>query len=181
MTTSQYTEYFENLAAAHKDIRHTKGAHKMDAGIGENRFATYNADDVISKTFRTKIGFPALMAEMFEFNFNGSSVYDPKMMHRGAFSVICKANHRDLYSEQEALDQAEAILWDCIQQLYADHYGPNKDRCLTPFQFVDVQNAQAMPFGPIWDFNFGWRFEFSFRPKLTRKLTDAPPTGTFIT
>jgi hypothetical protein len=67
-----------------------------------------------------------------------------------------------------------------VQKIYADHYTPGADRCPTPFKSITVTPAAGMAFGPVWDYCFGWRFEFSFVPKMERSLTTPPTEGTFI-
>jgi hypothetical protein len=180
MLMPAYIAYFEQIAATHALIQHNPDSSTTDTGSGQRRFATYNADDVLAKTLRTKIGFPALLAELYEFDFTQPAVYDPKPVYRAAFSIVCQASARDLRTEIQALATAEQIMWDVVQKLYADHYQPGTEHCSTPFAHINLTPASAMAFGPVWDYSFGWRFEFSFRPKMQRNLTDAPAVGTFI-
>lgn len=180
MLISDYTAYFETLARQHSLIGHKPASITGDSEAGEQRFAIYNAEDVLASKFRTKLGYPALLVEMYEVQFAADQVYDPKMQYRGAFSIICHGSPKERNTEAIQLSKAEGILWDIIQRLYSDHYGPNATACNSPFRIVDVMNAQLMPFGPIWDWDFGWRCEFGFRPKATRKLTELPADGVFI-
>lgn len=181
MDISTYSRYFETLAQQHQQIKHTpEDEQSMDA-IGERRFALYNADDVLAKSFRTSLGSPALMAEIYETSFIAGEVYDPKMQYRAAFSVVVKGSAKDPASEVQCLALAEQIMWDMIQKLYHDHTtGNTNGGCPLPFKTIEVQNANIVSFGPIWDWWFGWRFEYGFRPKATRKLTDPLPDGIFI-
>lgn len=181
MLISDYTAYFEMLAQQHHLIRHNPDSLNGDSEAGEQRFAIYNAEDVLASKFRSKLGYPALLVEMYEVQFGAAEVYDPKMQYRGAFSIICHGSPKERNTEAIQLSTAEAILWDIIQRIYSDHYGPNALGCNSPFSKVDVMNAQLMPFGPIWDWDFGWRCEFGFRPKATRQLTQLPAAGVFIT
>lgn len=164
MLLQAYIEYFEQLAARHKDIAHVPGSLYADAAPGSCRFATYNADDVLLKRTRTKVGYPALLAEVYEFDLSGTSVYDARATHRGAISIIGRATMNNAASEIATLQLTERILYEVVQRMYHDH-GPGMEHCSTPFQYLDVQGADVMAFGPIRENEFGWRFEFSFRPR----------------
>lgn len=136
------------------------------------KFATYNADDVLLKRNRTKVGYPALLAEVYEWDFSGKDIYDYRNTYRGAFSIVTRAPANNAQAEVDALALTETILWQVIHRIFQDHYSNDASmaRCQTPFQFIDIQGAEAMAFGPIWDNVFGWRWEFTFRPRKSINL-----------
>lgn len=180
MDISTYSSYFENLAATHHLIRHTPDGQQSPGSMGERKFALYSADDVLAKSFRTKLGSPALMAEMYEVTFPTPDMYDPKMQYRAAFSIVAQGSAKDPESEIKCLQLAETILWDMVQKLLHDQTEANSTgSCGFPFKQIEIQNANIVSFGPIWDWWFGWRYEFGFRPKATRKLSTPLPTHTF--
>ncbi len=171
-----YIDYFEDIAVSHRDIRHVKG---VDPGAGKKRFATFTTEDVITRQLRTKVGWPALLLELYEWQLAGSNMYDAKTNYAGAFSVLDIVNASKMDDELRAYTITENIIQDIIQKMWSDHYGPNKDHCTSPFQYLNLE-SNCVPIGPVFDNQFGWRYEFSFRPKLSRNLTQAPAAGVFI-
>lgn len=176
MLLQSYITYFETIAAQHNAIAHVPASLSGDVATGSCKFATYNATDVLLKNMRTRVGFPALLAEVYEWDLSGKDIYDYRAHYRGAFSIVLRAPANNAPAEVEALKTAETILTQIIHRIYQDHYGPEAHKCNTPFQFIDIARAETMPFGPIWDNVFGWRFEFTFRPRPILKLnTPLPP------
>ena len=123
MLFTSYIEYFENLAVSHHSIQHVKASVNGDAAAGSLRFACYNVDDVISKSLRTKVAFPAMLLELYEWELRGSDVYDPKTRYTGAFTIIDHASRGDARDEQRAFAATEIIIWDMMQKIFTDHYG----------------------------------------------------------
>jgi len=171
MLLQQYIAYFEQIATQHRAIGHVPGSLHADALPESCRFATYNATDVLLKRQRTKIGYPALLAEVYEWEQKGT-VYDPKREYRAAFSIVSRARANDAADEIAQLDLCETIMQQVVHRLYKDHYGPDADACSSPFRYIDVPGGEAMCFGPIWENVFGWRFEFAFRPRLPINFSD---------
>ena len=179
MILNDYIGYFRSMAVSHYQIGHVASSETGDSLPAKMRFATYNAADVISKRMRTKVGFPALLAEVYEWDTKGSTVYDVKSNFIGGFMILDHARANDYADEQRALSTAEKIANEIIWKLWQDHYGPNKDRCQTPFQYLDM-NLNAMAVGPVFDNEFGWRVEFSFRPKSSIDIKQPIPDGIFL-
>jgi hypothetical protein len=176
----QYIQYFETLAAQHSAIGHTPASISGDVAPLACKFATYNANDVLMKNMRTRVGFPALLAEVYEWDIEGSNLYDQRSRYRGAFSIVTRSPANNAPAEIEALQLTETILQQVVHRIFKDHYGDGVSHCATPFQHIDVQRAEAMAFGPIWDNVFGWRWEFSFRPKAGQNLYDPLPENIWL-
>lgn len=179
MILNDYINYFRNIAVSHHKIRHQVQSETGDSRPGAMRFASYNAADVLSKRMRTKVGFPALLAEVYEWDTKGSTVYDVRNNFIGGFMVLDHAKQNDPADEQRALATTEIIIHQIIWRLWQDHYGPDKDRCQTPFQHLNM-DINAMAVGPVFDNEFGWRIEFSFRPKLPIDFQQPIPEGIFL-
>ena len=179
MILNDYINYFRNIAVQHYRIGHQVAGETGDSRPGKMRFASYNAADVISKSLRTKVGFPALLTEVYDWDTKGSTVYDVKNNFIGGFMVLDHANAKDYADEQRALNTTEGIMHEILWRIWQDHYGPDKDRCQTPFQHLDM-NLSVIAVGPVFDNEFGWRVEFSFRPKLPIDFKKPIPTGIFL-
>lgn len=165
MILNNYIDYFRNLAVTHSAIMHVASAETGDSLPQYQKFATYNATDVIMKRLRTKIGFPALLAEIYEVNTKSQNAYDVKGDYLGAFMVVDHAIPNNNADELAKLASTEIIVWQIINQMWQDHYGPNKTRCTSPFAGIDL-NLNIVAVGPVFDNEFGWRCEFGFKPKL---------------
>lgn len=177
MNPSNYIDYFRQKAVRHNAINHDQGSETGDSAHGGQRFARISAEDVITG-LRSKISFPALMVEMFEVRTKAQSIYDVKGEYVGAFSVYASASLSNVNEQESAFQLAWEIINDIIREIWADHYGRNKDRCQTPFQDVSF-NMEILPVGPVFEKEFGWRCEFSFSPKISPSLASAPADGIF--
>ncbi len=143
------------------------------------KFTRWSADEVISG-LRTKIGFPALLIELYEVELASLNVFDIKQKTKGAFTVIEHAKPNDFNDEQLAFEVTEAIVYDILKKMWQDHYGPAHDRCTTPFRRVDFNSMNIVPVGPLFQNEFGYRVEFDFELQQTIDITVAPAAGTFI-
>ncbi len=179
MILNDYISYFRNIAVSHYLIGHVPISETGDSAPGTMRFATYNAADVISKRLRTKVGFPALLAEVYDWDTKGSTVYDVKNNFTGGFMILDHAKSNDYADEQRALSTTETIMHQITWKMWQDHYGAGKDRCQTPFQNLEM-NFDVMAVGPVFDNEFGWRVEFTFRPKLPIDFKQPIPEGIFL-
>ena len=179
MNTSTYTDYFRQLAVQHKDLLHNPASETGDAPLGQKHFFRWGTEEAVTG-LRTKMSWPALGVELYEKILGGNN-NSLKGNYNGAFSVFCAANVNDYQAVEAAFDQAETILHDMLAQIYQHHYGPLPVRCDTPFEYFDFPGCKIDPVGPVFDNQFGWRCEFSFRMNKERSITTAPATGTFIT
>ncbi len=177
VTSDSYINYFRTLAVIEEEIQHNPDSENNDSDPGEKRFTRWSADEAIT-SLRNKIGFPALLLEMYEVNTKSEVPYDVKGMYTGAFTILAHAANGDVQQETEALALTERIYQNILKMIYQDHYGYNKDRCSTPFTDFSFNNLDIRPIGPILDNEFGWRIEFNFKPKYLLKITDAPEYGT---
>jgi len=174
-----YQQYFRTMAVQHKFLQHDPNSETKDSDIGKKHFARWSADEVLTG-LRTKLGWPALLLELYEVIYSEQNKYDIKGNYHGAFSVLDKAKSTDYTSEIAAFAKAEQIVMDILQKIWQDHYGPDADACQTPFFSFDFNNLQIMPVGPLYDNNFGWRVEFKFVPQTVFDVTQPPAAGTFI-
>lgn len=180
MILNDYISYFRDKAAKHAAIQHNPAAETGDAPPDSMRFASYNAMEVISKRLRTKVGYPALLTEIFEVDTTGTSVLDVKGTYTGSILVIDHAKANDYGDEIAKLASTEQIIWQILVQMYQDHYGPDKDRCTSPFASIDFNKLNLVAAGPLFDNEFGWRAEFQFRPKLPFDFKKPLPAGVFL-
>lgn len=177
--TNTYTGYFKHLAITHKDLRHDPQSETGNAPAGSKKFTRWGADEVITG-LRSSIGYPAMLLELYEINTHAETPYDVKGYYSGAFTIIDRAEPDNTAAEEDCHAIAEKIYLDILQQIYQDHYGRNKNRCLTPFAEFSFNNLQITPVGPIFDNCFGWRVEFAFKPTALLSITTPPAPGTFV-
>lgn len=180
MNLDLYIDYFRQLAISHKDIRHSESSETQDAPPDSFRFATYNASDVVMKRLRTKVGFPALLAEIFEVDIQSNTALAPRGAYIGGFMILDHAKANNYPDELRALASTEIIAWQILQRIWNDHFGPNKSRCTRPFADIDFNRINIVAVGPVFDNEFGWRVEFGFKPKTPLNLTDPVADGVFL-
>jgi hypothetical protein len=173
-----YTEYFRRLAIAHKDIGHDRDSETNDSKAGKKKFARWSSDEVVTG-LRSKVGFPALLIELYEVNTKSEMVYHIQEKPMAAFTILEHAKLHDYADEERAFELTEKIAADILKQIWQDHYGPTANRCETPFKDVDFNGIQMTPVGPLFDNEFGWRVEFGFTFKDSNNLSIAPEVGTF--
>ncbi len=148
MRVNSYISYFRSLAVAHPLLLHDAASETEDSPATKH-FIRFNTDEVITG-LRTKVAFPCL----------GVEIYERSGGHwRGAFSVFDHAINT-YNDEVRALDITEQIMSYLVPKIYQDTLN-----CLNPFEFIDMLQAEITSFGPIFDREFGWRCEFSFRFK----------------
>ena len=171
--------YFRDLAMSHKDIQHTPPDAAGDNEIGECRFARWSTDEVVAG-LRTRIGDRALLLEMYETDLKSDSSYDIKQLLKGAFSIV-KATEKNNYDQEEAAYCfTEKIVYEILQQIWANHYGESVNRCSTPFKKFVFDRVNIIPIGPLYQDNyFGWRVEFEFEAAKKFTISQAPAPGTF--
>lgn len=185
MNVSIYTDYFRQLAIHHADIQHNPAGESGDAPVGSMHFTFWSAD--VTRVLageslmylRSKVSFPALLLEFYEVNASAEIEYDVRTEYSGAFSVAVSALPENFVSEIAALQKAENIMTDLIQQIWDDHYGQGKDRCTSPFEYFNL-NLNIVPFGPILEQQFGYRCEFTFKFIKDKKFSQPPAAGRFI-
>jgi hypothetical protein len=163
MTVDIFIDYFRQLAINHSLIMHNPLAETEDAAVGSNRFARFSTEEVISG-LRTKVSFPALMIELYELNISNENLYDVKGNYKAAFSIFASAPSQDSKKIEEAYVLTEKIMLDMLKRIWQDHYGSNIDKCNTPFSLFAF-DGEMIPVGPVFDSEYGWRYEFSFTPK----------------
>lgn len=173
-----YINYFRNLAATHTKLQHGATLQTPNGPVVINCFARWNADEALTG-LRSKITFPALLLEMYENETVSNSFYEVHERPKGAITVVASARPEDFASEEDAYELAECILRQLLQQIWADHYGPEVDRNTTPFREVYL-GFTIVPVGPLFDNQFGYRVEFNFEFHENNPITQAPPFGAFL-
>jgi len=175
-----YTNYFRGLAIYHKDIQHNPASETGGAAPGAKKFTRWGIDEVVTG-LRTKMGWPALLLELYEVQTTGENQYDIKGNYNGAFTVLDRADVNNYTSEMTAFQKTESIYRDLLKKIWQDHFGPDAEFCTRVFSFFAFEKLIITPVGPLFDNQFGWRIEFSFRPALSFDLTGPIAEGTFIT
>lgn len=173
VTTESYISYFRKIAISIQEIAHNPDSETGDSAINEKHFTRWSADEAVSG-LRNKIGFPALLLEMYEIITRAEIPGDVKGFYTGAFTILAHATPSDVSSETAAYETTERIYQNILKQIYQDHYGKNKDRCSTPFAEFSFNNLNIVPVGPLFENEFGWRIEFQFKPLYLLKITDMP-------
>ncbi|HRN80169.1 MAG TPA: hypothetical protein PKY29_04375 [Ferruginibacter sp.] len=178
MSQKAYFNYFRGIAQTHSKLLHNPASETGDAPMHSKRFTRFSPDEVITG-LRSKLSFPALLVEPYEKIYAAANMYDIKSNCRGAFMVLASARQGNYKDEEDAYDEAEEIVEDILQKIWADHYGENAPECSTPFSRVQFANMQMIPVGPLFNNEFGWRIEFDFN--TNEKIISTPPAeGVFI-
>jgi hypothetical protein len=180
VTIPGYIDYFRTLAVQHRWLLHNPLSENADSDIGEKHFTRWSVDEVVT-SLRSKVGWPALLLEMFEIVTRATNNYDVKGFYTGAFTVLDTALVGDTQSEIDALAKCETIVNEILRQIWQDHHGLNKDRCQTPFTDFYFDSINITPVGPLFDNQYGLRVEFQFKPKHFLNVTVPPEEGVFIT
>lgn len=175
---SSYVDYFRQIAVKHSQLQHDPATENGDGEPGKKRFTRWTADEALNG-LRTSISFPALLLELYDNETGGESVYEVRQNPYGAFTILEHAQPGSFTSEMEAFVKAETIAYQVLQKIWADHYGPQADRCKTPFKDIALKyNITAV--GPLFDNEFGYRCEFAFTLHDTVNLAEPPPFGAFL-
>lgn len=177
--SKSYTNYFRQLAVRHHKLQHDPATETGDGIMGQKRFGRFSAEDVVTG-LKSKMDWPALMIEMYERKTVAGNAYAIGNDFFGAFSIVASANPQNANQVDDAYDLAEEIMNDIITQIWQDHHGQEKDRCKTPFKMFNFDGMSIMPFGPIWDQQFGWRCEFQFKFNYQPEYTTPPADGVFL-
>lgn len=173
-----YVDYFRQLAVRHKDILHDPLTETGKGEIKRKRFCTFGNNEVING-LRTGISFPALIIELYDNNLSAESPYDIRQGSKGAFMVIDHAVENNFADEERAYATAEGIMYDILKQVWQDHYGPNADRCTTPFKQFKF-TCDITPTGKLFTNEYGWYVQFDFDLQNTIDIKEPPADGTFI-
>lgn len=170
---ASYADYFRQLARRHHKLLHDPQVK------GQSRFARWSSEEVL-EGLRAKITFPAMLVELYELTTKSEQAYSVGAYYKGAVSIFATGKDGDYNSIEAAYDLAEEILNDVLAQMWQDHYGPDKDRCNTPFRSLNFDGMNIIPAGPVWESQYGWRCEFSFLFNHIPKFTTPPAEGVFV-
>ena len=175
-----YVNYFRSLAINCVAIGHDPASETGDALPAARKFARWNAEEVISG-LRTEVGWPCLLIELYETDFDAANVYDIKKRPKGAFTVLQHAQPGSFNDEQAAFSLTEEIVYDLVKKIWQDHYGTSADRCNSPFRQFYFDGSNMAPVGPLFDgAKFGYRVEFGFELQHDVNITEPPAPGKFI-
>lgn len=177
VSVKSYINYFRTLAVIDEDIQHNPLSEDDDSGVYEKKFTRWSADEVVSG-LRNAVGWPACLLEMFEITTRAEVPYDVKGIYQGAFTILDHATPDNTKEEVDALDRTERIYKNFLKMIYQDHYGKNKDRCTTPFAEFYFNNLVITPVGPLFQNEFGFRVEFTFKPINLLNIKEPPNYGT---
>ncbi len=175
-----YINYFRNLAASNAAINHDPASETNDSAPGKKKFARWSAEEVITG-LRTKLGWPALLIELYDTDLTAATVYDIKQRPKGAFTVLQHAGLNVFAEEEAAYDLCEEIVYDLLKQIWQHHHGASAEGCATPFKKFDFNAINIVPVGPLFDgCKIGYRVEFDFELHQTLNITVAPAPGKFV-
>jgi hypothetical protein len=143
-----YESYFENLAANHVAIQHS-AEHK--------KFTAINIDDLLNDLNGPQ-EFPAMVLEKMSGQIrgidNGNLVQYPDC----AFAILYQVGDENVAAEKQAYQDAYTVGCEILAYMN-DEYQRNVDsiaRYFEPEGGVRWENV-----GPVYDYCFGVRFQFS--------------------
>lgn len=172
-----YVDYLRQKAVSHHLLNHDVETETGKGNIKQKRFCIFGNQEVITG-LRTQIAFPALIAELYDNELQSQTVYDIRQQPKGAFMVIEHAKENDFVDELRAYALAEEIVYDILKQIWQDHYGPDADRCTTPFKQFRW-NGTITPTGKLFTNEYGYYVQFEFEFQDTINITEAPAEGVF--
>jgi len=173
MLLSNYNNYFRALAVRHALLQHNPASENGDGPPGSKHFSRFSADEVILGR-RSAFASPALLLEPYEINTQGTNE-SPTGNFSGAFSVLASAAVEKMNEVEAAYDLAGSIMQDILAQMYQDEAA---GACSFIFESVDFTSLPIMPIGPLFEKEFGWRCEFSFKQGFN--ITTPPAPGKFL-
>ena len=147
MNYSSLVQYFQQMAARHKQIAHSPL---------ERHFFRINIDQLITG-FRQEINFPAVMLELPEARLIGNSLDTLFLSRMVALTFLDKVDIDDHEAELSCYDRMEQLGLDFISRIRRE-YQSTPDRFIAYFDFNDVRTYKV---GPIHHSCFGMRFEFT--------------------
>lgn len=174
-----YIDYFRQLAVRHKDLKHDPQTEIGKGKPGDKHFCIFDNNEVIQGLGGKKISTPLLGAELYDNNLSNETVYDIRQSPTGAFMVIDLAKENDFADQERAYALCEGIIYEILQQIWQEHYGPGKDRCTTPFKQFRF-NGQITPTGKLFTNYYGYYVQFGFELQNTIDIKTPPAEGTFL-
>ena len=175
---SAYINYFRQLAVKHSLLQHDPQTETGKGDVKRKRFAIFGNNEVIDG-LRNKVGFPALIAELYDNTSSAETHYDIRQKPKGAFMVIDHAKLNDFADEERAYAVSESIMYDILKKIWQDHYGPTAEQCSRPFKSFQW-NLEITPTGKLFDNEYGWYVQFNFDFQNTIDITQPPANGIFI-
>ena len=154
---SEYSDYFEGLAAKYKPIGHTDQ---------DPRFALLDIDDILS-TQRGKLDFtnPVMVLENPEgqLSWVHNQLSDRKF---GAFHILKNVPRNDPEKKKAVMDECQTHGKAIIARMQYEKFSLHKDNSDSPYaqmlKFFDLNEVKYHKVGPLFNDCFGWRFEFEF-------------------
>lgn len=174
-----YVQYFRWIATQHTALLHNPLSETGDAPASSMHFAKWNLNE-LTGSLRTKCSFPVLLLEMFEIKTDAESVYDIRQGAQGAITILDHVPEGDIPGEEIAYAKCEKILFDILRFIWQQHYGPDADRCETPFRKFDFNSLDIASTGKILQNEMGWRVEFNFTFQQTANLSTPPTENAFL-
>jgi hypothetical protein len=128
---SQLIAYFENLAKAHIEIRHTDN---------EKHFFRFELDEVLNGIQRTDVAYPMLVLEAYSYDYTDNKSDNILKNRSGAFILLDHCPDISDYAKVHAIwDKLESIADDILVKIKSDKRNP-----ITPvvrgFEFSSVES-----------------------------------------
>ncbi len=144
---SEIIEYFENIARSHVGIKHTDT---------KKHFFRLELDEVLTG-LRSKINYPALILEGYDFDYTDVQSDNVIKNRSGAFILLdhSKDNH-DFDRIHEIWDALEEIGDEIVIKILAD----KRNRSEKTIRGFDMNDIQAVLIANDVDQNYGIRFSF---------------------
>ncbi|MCD4681127.1 MAG: hypothetical protein K8S00_12150 [Bacteroidales bacterium] len=157
---SEIIAYFENIARKHVAIGHTDE---------EKHFFRLELDEVLTG-LNSKINFPALILEGYDFDFTDSRSDNVIKNRSGAFILLdhCRDNH-DFDRIHQIWDNLEEIGDDILIKILKD----KRDRNIKTIRNFDMNDIQAVLIANEVGQNYGIRYSYKISTHKSNDVNQA--------
>lgn len=176
---ASYIDYFRQIAVKHAKLLHDPATETGNGPEGAMHFTKVNIDEVLF-ALNSAAGFPLLLLELYEVTSEAEIVSDFRSVASGAFMVVDHPADKTFASHEQCYITTETIVYDILQKMWNDNYGPGSNACDTPFEDIPFDSIGITPVGPIFAGEYGYRVEFDFRLRQARNITQPLVRGMFI-
>lgn len=146
-----YVAYFEKLAREHKMIAHSES---------NRSFFVMDINEVLGAAADSSLRYPALILNALSMRITGTNPDNSFESVLGGFIVIDHCDKVDDYNQViSAMARSRNIGYDILQRMHYDAKicEPLAIKVLTDFS---ITNVTAKMWGPVFDNDFGFHFEF---------------------
>jgi hypothetical protein len=149
--------YFKKIATEHIEIKHTES---------KKHFYRFELDEVIS-ALCSKINYPALILESYDFNYSDSHSDNIMKKRSGAFILIDKVRDSGNYEEIHTVwDKLEGIGEDILIRIRADKAAKTEAAA----RDFDIGESEGIPFNVKELGQYGVRFTFVLKSPVNSEI-----------